>query len=132
VARTTYRLPYFWSAMRISGGSDQISYRSRRRFAGRSAPASDVRVAIGAKYAGAELGARDHFLTARWILFSMSGSKHRFARACHQPWPLYRAQALRVDDGLIAAAGLPPPDGPPLVHYSPGVDVTIGRPEPGA
>jgi len=132
VARTTYRLPYFWSAMRISGGSDEISYRSRRRFAGRSAPASDVRVAIGAKYAGAELGARDHFLTARWILFSMSGSKHRFARACHQPWPLYRAQALRVDDGLIAAAGLPPPDGPPLVHYSPGVDVTIGRPEPGA
>ena len=49
VARTTYRLPYFWSAMRISGGSDEISYRSRRRFAGRSAPASDVRVAIGAK-----------------------------------------------------------------------------------
>ena len=28
------------------------------------------------------------------------------------------------------AAGLPAPGGEPLVHYSPGVDVTIGRPEP--
>ena len=34
-----------------------------------------------------------------------------------------------VDDRLIAAAGLPAPSGAPLVHYSPGVDVTIGRPE---
>ena len=34
-----------------------------------------------------------------------------------------------VDDQLLTAAGLPAPDGPPLVHWSPGVDVTIGRPE---
>jgi uncharacterized protein (DUF427 family) len=36
---------------------------------------------------------------------------------------------LTVDDGLISAAGLPAPHGEPLVHYSPGVDVRIGRPE---
>jgi uncharacterized protein YqjF (DUF2071 family) len=34
-----------------------------------------------------------------------------------------------VDDSLISAAGLPEPSGEPLVHYSPGVDVRIGRPE---
>ena len=34
-----------------------------------------------------------------------------------------------LDDGLMAAAGLPAPEGTPLVHYSPGVDVAIGRPE---
>ena len=45
------------------------------------------------------------------------------------PWPLHRAEALTVDDGLISAAGLPEPSGEPLVHYSPGVDVRIGRPE---
>jgi uncharacterized protein len=34
-----------------------------------------------------------------------------------------------LDDHLLTAAGLPAPEGEPLVHYSPGVDVTIGRPE---
>jgi uncharacterized protein len=34
-----------------------------------------------------------------------------------------------VDDQLLTATGLPAPDGEPLVHYSPGVDVAIGRPE---
>jgi uncharacterized protein len=129
VARTTYGLPYFWSAMRITGPGDEISYRCRRRFGGPLAPASDVRVRVGEPYADGEPGERDHFLTARWILFSVSGNRRRFARACHDPWPLHHAEALGVQDGLIAAAGLPAPDGPPLVHYSPGVDVTIGRPE---
>jgi hypothetical protein len=34
-----------------------------------------------------------------------------------------------VDDHLLTAAGLPAPVGEPLVHYSPGVDVAIGRPD---
>jgi uncharacterized protein YqjF (DUF2071 family) len=34
-----------------------------------------------------------------------------------------------ADGHLVTAAGLPPPGGEPLVHYSPGVDVRIGRPE---
>ena len=129
VARTTYGLPYFWSAMRICEQDDEIAYRCRRRHAGSLAPVSDVRVRVGDRYPDGELGERDHFLTARWILFSVSGGRRRLARACHDPWPLHRAEALRVDDGLIVAAGLRPPDGPPLVHYSPGVDVAIGRPE---
>jgi len=36
---------------------------------------------------------------------------------------------VMADDHLVAAAGLPPPGGEPLAHYSPGVDVRIGRPE---
>ena len=83
----------------------------------------------GDRYTPAELDERDHFLTARWILYSVSGSRYRLARACHQPWPLHRAQVRAVDDRLIQAAGLPHPQGEPLAHYSPGVDVAIGRPE---
>jgi hypothetical protein len=59
-----------------------------------------------------------------------SGARQRLARACHLPWPLHQAEARGVDDGLVTAAGLPPPQGQPLVLYSPGVDVRIGRPEP--
>jgi uncharacterized protein YqjF (DUF2071 family) len=53
------------------------------------------------------------------------------ARAWHEPWPLHRAKVRQLDDRLVAAAGLPVPQDEPLVHYSPGVDVAIGRPEPG-
>jgi uncharacterized protein YqjF (DUF2071 family) len=127
VARASYRLPYFWSRMRIEEHDREITYDTRRLTSRETT--SHVRVRIGAPFDASELNARDHLLTARWVLFSSAGNRHRFARAFHEPWPLHRADALDVDDRLIAAAGLPQPTDPPLVHYSPGVDVKIGRPE---
>jgi uncharacterized protein len=129
VARSTYRLPYFWSSMRLRENGGQTGYLCRRRWPGPVGTHSRIRVEPGAPYAAAELTQRDHFLTARWILFSVTGARQRFARAQHPPWPLHRAQAHLVDDQLMTAAGLPEPRGEPLVHYSPGVDVLIGRPE---
>jgi uncharacterized protein YqjF (DUF2071 family) len=131
VARATYGLPYYWSAMRLAEDGEQITYTCRRRIPGPRTAVSKVRISIGNQFGPAELDQRDHFLTARWILFSISGRGHRLARACHQPWPLRRARAEIVEDRLIAAAGLPQPQDAPLVHYSPGVDVAIGRPENG-
>lgn len=131
VARTTYRLPYFWSRMDVSSEAQRISYACRRRWPGPAGTSSRIEIGIREQLSPAEISERDHFLTARWILFSVSGSRHRFARACHEPWPLHRAEAVSVDDGLIQAAGLPAPAGAPLVLYSPGVDVTIGPPERG-
>lgn len=129
VARTTYGLPYFWSSMTVASDATSISYRCRRRLPGPAGASSVVRIRIGEPCQAAELTARDHFLTARWVLFSVSGPRGRLARACHEPWPLRRAQAEQVDDQLLQAAGLPPSQEAPLVHYSPGVDVAIGRPE---
>ena len=63
------------------------------------------------------------------MLFSVLAGRQFFARAEHQPWPLHRAEALTADDTLMTAAGLPAPRDEPLVHYSPGVNVRIGRPE---
>ncbi len=129
VARSTYRLPYFWSSMDLADDGREVSYVCRRRWPGPAGVTSDIEISIGSRYAGADLGERDHFLTARWMLFSVAGSRYRAARAWHEPWPLHRARATAVDDRLVTAAGLPRPEGTPLVHYSPGVDVTIGRPE---
>jgi uncharacterized protein len=128
-ARLTYRLPYFWSSMRLSRRGTAISYLCRRRWPGPRSAASRVRVTVGEPFGAAGVSERDHFLTARWMLFSVVGGRRLFARACHQQWPLYRARAELVDDRLLTAAGLPVPHGEPLVHYSPGVDVAIGRPE---
>jgi len=129
VARASYRLPYFWSSMRLAQRDEEIAYSCQRRVPGPREAVSQVRVRVGGRYQPAELGGRDHFLTARWVLFSRLAGRPCYARAEHRPWPLHRADPVTVDDGLVAAAGLPGPQGPPLVHYSPGVDVRIGRPE---
>jgi len=129
-ARTMpYRLPYFWSSMRLAERGDEIAYLCRRRWPGPRPATSRLRISIGAPIAPAGVTALEHFLTARWRLFSITGSHAVSARACHQPWPLHRARAQVVDDRLLTAAGLPMPQDEPLVHYSPGVDVAIGRPE---
>ena len=38
------------------------------------------------------------------------------------------AELLEVDETLLTAAGLPAPEGDPVVLWSPGVTVRIGRP----
>ena len=129
-ARATYRLPYFWSRMRLDEHDGEIAYRCRRRWPDAQADTSQIRVRIGDPFATADLDDRDHFLTARWVLFSAAGGRTRFARAWHTPWPLFRAEPIAVDDLLVTMAGLPSRQGQqPIVHFSPGVDVRIGRPE---
>lgn len=128
VARTTYRLPYFWSAMSIERAGSTITYRTRRRWPSPRGASSDVEIEVGEPFRPGELTELDHYLTARWALFSAPRSGLRHALAFHDPWPLHRARAVRVDDGLVRAAGLPQPDGDPLVHHSPGVAVRIGWP----
>ena len=44
----------------------------------------------------------------------------------HGEWPLHRARVLRLEQDLLARAGLPAPAGDPLAHASPGVPVRIG------
>ncbi len=124
-----YRLPYFWSSMRLGRRGDEMAYLTRRRWPRPTPATSRVRVRIGDPIPFGQVSEFEHFLTARWRLFSVTAGRRTSARACHGPWPLHRATATTVDDQLLTAAGLPAPDGPPLVHWSPGVDVAIGRPE---
>jgi uncharacterized protein YqjF (DUF2071 family) len=130
VARATYRLPYFWSRMAVERVGTRIDYRCRRRWPGPRGAHSAASVEIGARFAADELGELDHFLTARWSLFAASPRGLVRAAAFHEPWPLHRARVVRLDDGLVAAAGLPPPRGEPLVHHSPTIGVRLGAPVP--
>lgn len=125
VARAWYRLPYCWAKMSIDAGSDEISYRSLRRWPRDSARSRAV-VAIGPAIPAAEVSDLEHFLTARWGLWTLLRSSLAYGRVDHEPWPLHRAEIVELDETLTTAAGLPPPASAPVVHYSPGVDVTVG------
>ncbi len=128
-ARVAYRLPYFWASMRLSGTPEQMRYTTRRRWPDPRGASSTVVVRPGGPIPPDEVTELEHFLTARWRLFSHGPrATLRFADAEHAPWPLQRAELESCDDGLVTAAGLPKPEGEPLTHYSPGVQVRIGRP----
>ena len=127
-ARSTYRVPYFWSNMDVWRRGDSMRYRSRRRWPGPGGTETRIEIEIGDQYRAAELTDFDRYLTARWTLFGTWGGRLVMARAQHPPWLLHRARLLSCRDGLVEAAGLPPPRGDPIVHWSPGVDVRVGNP----
>lgn len=127
-ARATYRIPYFWSRMRVDREGDIVRYECRRRWPGPRGASSRAEIEIGPAFAADELTELDHFLTARWALYSAPRFGLRRAEAAHDPWPLHRGRVLHLDDQLVAAAGLPQPVDEPLVHWSESVRVRIGLP----
>lgn len=128
VARTTYRLPYIWSEMDIDRDRGRVMYRARRRWPGPRGAISKLVVRRAAPIPIEEVEPRERFLTARWGLYTQLGQHLAFAPVDHPPWPLEHAELEHLDDEFVTSAGYPPPEGSPLVHYSPGVDVRIGLP----
>ncbi|HUP17406.1 MAG TPA: DUF2071 domain-containing protein [Acidimicrobiia bacterium] len=127
-ARSTYRVPYFWSQMEVARDGQTMRYTSQRRWPHPGTVGSKVEIEIGDPYLPHELTDFDHYLTARWTLYGTWGWKLLMARAQHAPWPLHQARVVVLEDGLVGAAGLPAPTHPPVVHWSPGVDVKVGYP----
>lgn len=124
VARATYRLPYMWAKMEINEHRGSVTYKATRRWP-RPSTRSLLEVEIGRRITvPSEF---EHFLSARWRLYTMLGRRLAYARVEHEPWTLHRAKAS-YDDELVSAAGFTVPDSPPHVMYSPGVSVRIDRP----
>jgi hypothetical protein len=126
--RAGFRLPYWWSAMRVRRDGDVVSYASRRRLC-RAQARLTMAVRVGERLV--RPSDLEQFLTARWGLHAVwYGGRLRYLPNEHPPWPLHRATLLRLEESLIGAAGLPSPEGGPVsVLYSPGVPVRMGLPQ---
>lgn len=127
VARVTYGLPYMWSKMQIRRNGDRRVYECRRRWGGPRAT-SAIDISIGSPIAADEVTSLERFLTCRWGLYSRSIGRVLYAPVEHPEWPLHRARLHVLDDTLSTVAGYPQPEAEPLVHWTPGVEVRIGRP----
>jgi len=125
-ARVAYGLPYFWASMRVTGEGGAVRYRSRRNWPHSPAATSDILVKPGGPFRPEELRDRDHFLTARFRLYSLVRGKLGYAQIEHASWPLSRATVLELNQTLIESGGLAAPAGAPLVHYCEELDVRIG------
>jgi hypothetical protein len=122
LARTFYRLPYYWAEMDFSQRSErEFEFYSRRRM-------TQPPVVFHARYRGlgptrrlaeSRPGSLEYFLTERYCLFSRNreGQPVR-ANIHHTPWQLEEAEAEIEHNDLAAAIGIRLPDQPPVLHYS--------------
>lgn len=126
VARTWFGLPYRWASMRIEREDRRVRYISARREGLRAI--SDVEVEVGDLIPAAAMSDLDHFLVSRWRLYSAGRRGLVVGRIDHPPWALREAELLDLRQDLVEAAGLPRPEGAPLVRYATGVEVRIAAP----
>jgi uncharacterized protein YqjF (DUF2071 family) len=124
-AQAIFALPYRWSRTTLTQRGDTFEFASRRhRDHGLTsrvvATRSDVEV---------HDDALADFLTARWALFTRVRGRTLYLRNHHNPWPLFEARLLSLDDGLLERAGFSglADRAPDSVLYSPGVTTRFGR-----
>ncbi|RJT89145.1 DUF2071 domain-containing protein [Cryobacterium melibiosiphilum] len=131
-ARALFRLPYMWSRTRLAA-SDSVAARAD------SALLTYTSVRHGAAAAHSTIVARPRtaavvgdpladFLTARWALFTSIRGRLVHLRNHHEPWQLFTADLVRLEDTLLAVAGFPglSERAPDSVLYSPGVTTWFG------
>src|SRR5260370_13762878 len=104
--------------MRVSTEDRSIRSRSRGRWPHATNAITDLVVRSGKIYETQEVIPRDHFLTARFRLYTMLRKGLGYAQIEHEPWPLAHGTVLELNQTLIQASGLRPPPTPPLFHYS--------------
>jgi uncharacterized protein len=122
VARWRWSLPYHHATMAMSRG-DAVEFSSRRRSDGSSLSAS---WRTGDLLGPSEPGTADHFLLERYLLYAEHQGTLHVGQVHHPPYVRQAVRDVVVTESLLAAAGLPPTDGPPpLAHSSPGVDVEV-------
>lgn len=122
-ARSLYHLPYRWARMRVRRKGQVVEYQSKRKRPFGAARTS-VAIEVGGPMAA---GNFDHFLTARYRLYTLALRRLAFAQIEHLPWPLQEGRVLRLDQDLVENSGVPRPRGEPAVHFSENIDVMIER-----
>ncbi len=133
-ARAVFGIPYCWARMSIERDDSDpagatLSYRTSRRWPGAAGVGGSIVVRPGAPVAAPD--PTEVFVTARWAAHSRHLGRLLHVPNEHAPWPLRRAELLRLDDSLVAAAGLPgvTERAPDSVLFSDGVHTRFGRPD---
>jgi uncharacterized protein YqjF (DUF2071 family) len=118
-ARLTFHLPYFRARMSCNECGGWIQYDSKRTHSGAPPAALRGRYRPNGRTFEAARGTLDHFLTERYCLYAATG-KGRVLRGeiHHPPWQLQAAESEFENNTMIEAAGLPTPEGKPLLHFA--------------
>ena len=121
-ARLPLGVPYLPADMRVEAG-ETIVYESRRLIGD-----ADHRIEVRPGDPVVPLPERDALLIGRWRAYTRRAGRLLEVPVEHEPWPVHAATLVALDESLTRAAGLPQPEGPPLVHYAPCVNARLGLP----
>lgn len=126
-ANALFSLPYRWSRTSLEVSLGEHRYSARRHLAG----SLHTDIVARPRATAVDGDPLAEFLTARWALFTRVRGRTIRLRNHHEPWALYTAELVRLDDTLLAAAGFPglAPQPPDSVLYSPGVTTRFGLAE---
>ncbi|OKK03928.1 hypothetical protein AMK26_19565 [Streptomyces sp. CB03234] len=111
-------VPYHLGDLEVAKDGPLVRYAGVRR-GGAPRPSYRLTVRVGDRVA--EPTERDVWLTSRWRAVTRRAGALWETPVEHEPWPLARATVLELEESLTARAGLTPPAGDPVVHFSPGV-----------
>jgi uncharacterized protein YqjF (DUF2071 family) len=123
IARWWFHLPYYHAQMHCAPHDGFTQYRSVRTH--RAAPPATFSARYrptGQPYL-TNPGQLDHWLTARYCLFSADrlGNGYR-GDIQHEPWKLQSAEIEVIDNTMAQQMDISLPDIKPLLHYSKRVD----------
>ena len=129
-ARVSFHLPYYHADMRCDAQADGVRYSSTRTHRGAARAEFRARYApIGEPFT-TRPGELDHFLTARFCLYSVDaqGGVHR-GEVHHGPWPLQPAECEVRANTVVDALGIRQPDVPPRLQFARRIEVAGWLPE---
>ncbi|MBB6645904.1 YqjF family protein [Halobellus ruber] len=137
--RGVFGLPFHHARMRLTRRDGRITFRSRREGEGSAAVFQARYRPEGERYR-AEPGSLAGFCIERYRYFLPAAEAGGAAalrtagadragtivgRIDRDPWKLRPVDATVRGNTLFEAAGLPAPDGKPVVHYSPGFEMGV-------
>lgn len=126
VARRFWSLPYHFARMSLERSAEGFAYHSERLRPGPTPAGCDLAYIPEGTPSASRPGTLEHFLAERYILYTRHRGRLLSGRVHHDPYPLQPARVLRLEEGLLAAAGLPRPQGvAPLAHYASEVRVRV-------
>ena len=118
VARTMFRLPYYFAQIALSANGQNIQYSSRRT-------SGDVRPELETTYRPtgqtfeALPGTLEYFLTERYCLYTVDVEfKVYRLEIHHRPWPLQPAEADIGVNTMADAARIRLPAMRPMLHFA--------------
>ncbi|WP_245758326.1 YqjF family protein [Halogeometricum limi] len=126
VARRLYSLPYYRADMRVTTRGDEVEFASHRTHRGVPPAHFDATYRPVGEQFTPEPGTLEHFLTENYRFYT-AGTDLYYGDIRHTPWPLQEAEAEIRTNTLFEASDFDAPTADPILHYSPGTEVTAGR-----
>jgi uncharacterized protein len=124
-ARYAVGAPYHLGDLSVSEHGGAIAYAGARRGGG---PSYHLVVRPGDPIESSD---RDIWLTGRWRAYTRRFGILLETPVEHEPWPLCTGVIEQLTETLVRSAGLPAPNGDPVVHFSTGVrNVHLGASRP--